>query len=87
MPLWAFLVAAEVKVGKVLFGDETALVRATAFHVCLQTDAEAVGIFVGEFLTFAAVDCLAHDCTPFHSRLNSSGKKSYAPSTNRLKYS
>ena len=78
MPLWAFLVAAEVKVGKVLFGDETALVRATAFHVCLQAEAIAVGIFVGEFITFATVYCLAHDFTPFHSNSPSTGKQAIA---------
>ena len=77
VPLWALLVAAEVKVGKVLFRDETTLVRAAAFHVCLQAKAVAVGIFVGEFLALAAVDCLAHYCTPFHSSLNDRGNVSY----------
>ena len=53
------------------------LIRATAFHVCLHTESVTIRIFVGEFLALSAVDCLAHDCTPFHSRFNISGNLSH----------
>ena len=50
------------------------LIRATAFHVCLQTESVTIRIFVGEFLALSAVDYLAHDCTPFHSSLSVFGR-------------
>lgn len=51
-----------------------ALVRAAAFLVVLAADAIAINVLIEEFLALAAVDYLAHDCTPFHSRFNISGK-------------
>ena len=56
MPLWALLIAAEVKVGKVLFGDETALVRTSAFHVCLAADTIAINVLMEKFLALSTVD-------------------------------
>ena len=56
MPLWALLIAAEIKVGKVLFGDETALVRTSAFHVCLAADTIAINVLMEKFLTLSTVD-------------------------------
>ena len=69
MPLWALLIAAEVKVDKFLFGDEMALVRTSAFHACLAADTIAVDVLVEEFLALAAVDCLAHCSVPFFNSL------------------
>ena len=58
------------------------LIRATALVIVLYANTIAIRIFVGEFLALSAVDYLAHDCTPFHSRFNISGNSSYIPSIN-----
>lgn len=64
-----------------------ALIRATAFHVCLQTESVTVRVFVGEFLALSTMFYLTHCYIPFHSRFNISGNSSYIPSINSWKYS
>ena len=51
-----------------------ALVRAATFIVGLTADAIAINVLIEEFIALSAMYYLAHDCTPFHSSFNISGK-------------
>ena len=59
-----------------------ALVRASTFLVGLTADAIAINVLIEEIIALSAVDYIAHDYTPFHSRFNISGNSSQMPSMN-----